>query len=48
MVANLTFDRIVASAVDVVSDLLQRADKQELRAQYKDYMRRLAILSNIV
>ena len=42
-VANLTFDRFISSAVE----LRQRADKPELRVQYKEYLRRLEILSKL-
>ena len=46
-VANLTFDRFLASAVEVDTELLQRADKQELRVQYREYLKRLEILSKV-
>ena len=46
-VANLTFDRFLASAVEVDSELLQKADMQEIRMQYREYLRRLEILSKL-
>ena len=46
-VANLTFDRFLSSAVEVDTDLLLRADKQELRVQYREFLRRLDSLSQV-
>jgi hypothetical protein len=46
-VANLTLDRFIASAVEVDPELLQRADEQEIRMQYREYLRRLEILSKL-
>ena len=46
-VANLTFDRFLASANEMDTDLLLRAGKQELRVQYREYLRRLESLSQV-
>ena len=46
-VANLTFDRFLSSAVEVDTDLLPRADKQKLRVQYREFLRRLDSLSQV-
>ena len=46
-VANLTFDRFLASAEEVDSELLQRVDCHELRLEYREFLRRLESLSKV-
>ena len=46
-VANLTLDRFLASAVEVDNELLLRVSKEELRVQYREYLRRLENLSRV-
>ena len=44
-VANLTWDRFLASSVEVDPSLLERVSAVELRVQYREYLTRLECLS---
>ena len=44
-VANLTWDKFLASSVEVDTSLLERVSAVELRVQYREYVRRLELLS---
>ena len=44
-VANLTCEKFFESSVEVDPGLLERVSKEEFKLQYREYMRRLEVVS---